>query len=91
MCLQLVFKSVDNHRCPSQLQSYMNFRLELCGRSLRDTREIHLPKVKSATGQSTFNNLPKELRDKDLNLRTSKQKTFQYLLEQDRIQHKGSM
>ena len=96
MRLQLVFKIVDNHRCPSQLQSYMNFRLELCGRSLRDTREIHLPKVKSATGQSTFNlttfnNLPKELRDKDLNLRTSKQKTFQYLLEQDRIQHKGSM
>jgi len=32
----------------------MNFRSELCGRSLTDTGEIHLPKVKSAMGQSTF-------------------------------------
>ena len=47
-------------------------------------------------GQSTFkfaagkerNNLPKELQAKDLNLRTRKSKTFHYLLEQDRIQHK---
>ena len=33
-----------------QLQSYMNFRSELCG----GTQEIRLPKVKSAIGQSTF-------------------------------------
>ena len=37
-----------------QLQSFMNVRSELCGRSLRDIREIHLPKVGSAMGQSTF-------------------------------------
>ena len=54
MRLQLVFKIANNHCCPMQLQSYMNFRSELCGRSLRDTREIHLPKVKSAMDQSTF-------------------------------------
>ena len=61
----------------------MNFRSELCGRFPRDTREIHLPKVKSAMGQSTFkftaekewNTLPRELRAKDLNLRTFKSKT----------------
>ena len=73
-----VFKIVNNRCCPTQLQSNMNFGSDLCGRSLSDTREIHLPKVTSATGQSTFkfaagkewNNLPKELRAKDLNLRT---------------------
>ena len=54
MRLQLVFKIGNNHRCPTQLQSDMNFRSDLCGRSLRDNREIHQPKVKSATGQSTF-------------------------------------
>ena len=96
MRLQLVFKIVNNYRCHTQLQSYVNFRYELCGRSLRDTRETHLPKVKSAMGQSTFKfaagkeriNLPKELQAKDLNLRTRKSKTFHYLLEQDRIQLK---
>ena len=50
MRLQPVFKIVNNHDCPMQLQSYMNFRSELCG----GTQEIHLPKVKSAIGQSTF-------------------------------------
>ena len=72
MRLQLVFEIVNNHRYPTQLQSYMNFRSELCGRSLRDSREIRLPDLKSAMGQSTFkfaagkewNNLPKELRAK---------------------------
>ena len=46
-------------------------------------------------GQSTFklaagkewNNLPKKLRAKDLNLRNFKSKTFKYLLEQDRVQY----
>ena len=97
MRLQLVFKIFTNHRCPTQLQSYMNFRSELYGRSLRDTREIHLPEVKSAMGESTFksaagkewNNLPKELQTKDL--RTFKSETFLYLSEQDKILHKCSI
>jgi len=74
MRLQLVFEIVNNHRCPTQLQSDMNFRSELCGRSLRDSREIRLPNLKSAMGQSTFKfaagkewkNLPKEFRAKDI-------------------------
>ena len=63
----------------------------------RDTREIHLPEVKSAMGESTFksaagkewNNLPKELQTKDL--RTFKSETFQYLSEQDKILPKCSI
>ena len=38
-----------------------------------------------------WDNLPKELRAKDSNLRILQSKTFQYLLEQDRIQHKCSI
>ena len=84
-----VFKIVNNRRCPTQLQSNMNFGSpNLCGRSLSDTRGIHLSKVTSATGQSTvkfaagkeWNNLPKELRAKDLNLRTFEYKIFKFLL-----------
>ena len=54
MRLQLVYKIVNNYLCPLRLQSYMILRSEHCGRTLRDSREIHLPKVKSAMGQSTF-------------------------------------
>ena len=47
----------------------MTLRSECHCRSLRDRREIHLPKVKSTVGQSTFkftgakdwNELPNEL------------------------------
>ena len=93
MRLQLLFKIFNNHRYPTQLLSYIKFQIR--GRSSRDTREIHLPKVKSAMGQSAFKfsagkewkNLPKELRAKDLNLRNFKSKTFKYLLEQDRVQY----
>ena len=52
--LQLVFKTVNNQLCPTQLHNYMTLRSECHGRTLRDRQEIRLPKVKSTIGQSTF-------------------------------------
>jgi len=54
------------------------FKSELRGKTLRDGSEIHLPKTKSAMGQSTFkyaagkewNNPAKELHVTDLSLNT---------------------
>ena len=74
----------------------MTLRSECCGRTLRDRREIHLPKVKSTIGQSTFKStgakdwkeLPNELRADGLTLGSFQRKTFKYLQEQDKIQHK---
>ena len=63
---------------------------------VRDRREIHLPKVKSTIGQSTFiftgakdwNELPNELRVDGLTLGSFKRKTFKYLQEQDKTHPK---
>ena len=79
-----------------QLHNYMTLRSECHSRTLRDRREIHLPKVKSTIGQSTFkftgakdwNELPHELRIDGLTLGSFKRKTFKYLQEQDKTQHK---
>ena len=76
MRLQLVFKILNNQLCPTQLHNYMTLRSECRGRILRDRREIHLPRVKSTIGQSTFkftevedwNELPNELRVDGLTL-----------------------
>ena len=54
MRLQLVFRIFNNQRCPKQLHNDMTLRSECRGRTLRDRPEIHLPKVKSSIGQSTF-------------------------------------
>ena len=86
MCLQLVFKIVNNQLCPTQLHNYMTLRSEYLGRSLRDRREIHLPKVKSTVVQSTFkftgakdwNELLNELPVDGLTLGSFKRKTFKY-------------
>ena len=53
--LQLVYKIVIDYRCPRQLQGYFAFGSELRGKaSLRDSRELHLPRYKTAVNQSTF-------------------------------------
>ena len=96
MRLQLVFKILNNQLCPTQLHNYMTLRSECRGRILRERREIHLPRVKSTIGQSTFkftgvedwNELPNELRVDGLTLGSFKRKTFKYLREQDKTNHK---
>ena len=76
LCLQLVYKIVNDYHCPRQLKT------------LRDSGELHLPRYKTAMGQSTFeyaaakewNDLPRELRAcKTLGL--CKIKTFKFLIE----------
>ena len=63
-------------------------------RLIRDSGELHLPRYKTAMGQSTFeyaaakewNDLPKELRAcKTLGL--FKLRTFKFLIELDKTQH----
>ena len=68
--LQLVYKIVNDYHCPRQLQGYFSLRSEIRRKTLRDSGELHLPRYKTAMGQSTFeyaaakewNDLPKELR-----------------------------
>ena len=63
-------------------------------KALRDSRELYLPRYKTAMGQSTFeyaaakkwNDLPKELRACET-LRIFKIKTFKLLIESDKTQH----
>ena len=77
----------------------MTLRSECHGGTLRDRREIHLPKVKSPIGQSTFkftgakdwNELPNELRVDVLTLGSFKIETFKYLQEQDKTQLKCTL
>ena len=65
--LQLVYKIVHDYHCPRQLQGYFALRSELRRKALRDSRELHLPRYKTAMGQSIFeyaaakewNDLPK--------------------------------
>ena len=44
--LQLVYKIVNDYHCLGQLQGYFVLR--------SDGRELHLPRYKTAMGQSTF-------------------------------------
>ena len=96
--LQLVYKIVNDYHCPRQLQGYFALRSELRRKALRDSRELHLPRYKTAMGQSTFeyaaakewNDLPKELHACET-LRILKIKTFKLLTESDKAQHKCSV
>ena len=54
MRLQLVYRIVNDYNCPRQLQGYLVLRSDLRGKVLRDNRELHLPRTKTAMGQSTF-------------------------------------
>ena len=71
---------------------YFSLRSEIRGKTLRDGGELHLPRYKTAMGQSTFeyaaakewNDLPKELRAcKTLGLF----KILKFLIELDKTQH----
>ena len=96
--LQLVYKIVNDYHCPRQLQGYFALRSELRRKALRDGRELHLPRYKTAMGQSTFeyaaakerNGLPKTIRACEM-LRCFKVKTFKFLIESDKTQHMCSV
>ena len=93
--LQLVYKIVHDYHCPRQLQGYFALRSQLRRKVLRDSRELHLSRYKTAMGQSTFeyaaakewNDLPKELCVCET-LRIVKVKTFKLLVESDEAKHK---
>jgi hypothetical protein len=92
---QLIFKIVNNFRCPEPLVSYLPSRSSIHGKHFRDNTLLHLPKAKSATGQSTFqfsaardwSSLPKELREIN-SLNTFKSAIFRYLLNLDVVNHR---
>ena len=50
MHLQLVYRIVNDYNCPRQLQGYLVLRSDLRGKVLRDNRELHLPRTKTAMG-----------------------------------------
>ena len=93
--LQLVYKIVHDYHCPRQLQGYFALRSQLRRKALRDSRELHLSRYKTAMGQSTFeyaaakewNDLLNKLRACET-LRIFKIKTFKLLIESDEAQHK---
>ena len=57
--------------CPDQLVGYLIFRSHMLNRTLRDKSLLHLPKVKTQEGKTTFqcsaaadwNSFPKYIRD----------------------------
>ena len=93
--LQLIYKIVHDYHCPRQLQGYFALRSELRRKALRDSKELHLPRYKTAMGQSIFeyaaakewNDLPKELCVCET-LRSFKIKTLKLLVESHEAQHK---
>ena len=54
MRLQLVYGIVNDYNCPRQRQGYFLLRSDLHGKVLRENRELHLPRTKTAMGQSAF-------------------------------------
>ena len=91
-------KIVNDYHCPRQLQGYFALRLELHRKALREGRERHLPRYKTAMGQSTFeyaaakewNDLPKTMHACET-LRCFKVKTFKFFIELDKTQHMCSV
>ena len=67
----LVFKILNNMDCPRQLQDKLIKRSAVHTRTLRDSSILNIPRVKSATGEKTFqfsaardwNSLPREIRE----------------------------
>ena len=87
MRLRLVYRIVNDYNCPRQLQGYFVLRSDLCSKVLRDNRELHLPRTKSAMGQSTFmyaaakewNDLPTDHRNCS-SLKIFKTKLFKFVI-----------
>ena len=91
---QLSYRTVNNVMCPEQLVSYLPSRSSMHGRQIRDNSQLHLPKTKSAMGQSTFqysaardwNSLPKHIRELET-LPSFKVAVFKYLSNLDITSH----
>ena len=91
----LVFKIVHRLQCPEQLTDYLQLRSSLHSRSLRDNTLLHLLKVKTSIGQSTFqysaaadwNSLPRSIRE-ITSLARFKSKLYNYLHNLDHATHR---
>ena len=101
MCLQLVCRIMNDHNCPRQLQGvdhYLVLRSNLCDKVLRDNRELHLPRTKTAMGQSIFmyaaakewNDLPTDHQNCS-SLKIFKTKLFKFFTDLDKTDHKCSV
>ena len=94
----LVFKIVHRLQCPEQLTDYLQLRSSLHSRSLRDNTLLHLLKVKTSIGQSTFqysaaadwNSLPRSIREITSLASGFKSKLYNYLRDLDRAAHRCS-
>ena len=81
-----------------QLEGYLVLRSNLRGKVLRDNRELHLPRTKTAMGQSTFmyaaakewNDLPTDHRNCS-SLKIFKIKLFKFFIDLDKTDHKCSV
>ena len=103
MRLQLVYRivnTVNDYSCLRQLQGSLVLRSDLRGKVLRDNREIqlHLPRTKTAMGQSTFmyaatkesNDLPTD-HGNCSSLNFFKTKLFKFFTDLDKTDHKCSV
>ena len=98
MRLQLVYRIVNDYNYPRQLQGYLILRSDLRSRVLRDNRELHLLRTKTAIGQSAFmyaaakewNDLPTDHRSCS-SLKIFKTKLFNFFMDLDKNDHKCSV
>lgn len=94
----LSFKIVHNISCPDQLVDYLIFRSRMHDRNLRDKTLLHLPKVKTKSGQTTFqysaaadwNSFPKYIRDVT-SLKRFKIELYSYFRDLDVKSHRCSL
>ena len=87
MRLQLVYRIVNDYNCPRQLQGYLVLRSDLRGKVLRDNRELHLPRTKTAM---EWNDLPTDHRNCS-SRKIFKAKLFKFFIDLDKTDHKCSV
>ena len=98
MRLQLVYRIVNDYNRPRQLQGYLVLRSDLHGTVLRDNKELHLPRTKTAMGQSTFiyaaakewNDLPTD-HQKCSSLKVLRLTFLNFFTDLDKTDHKCSI
>ena len=89
-----IFKILYKQDCSEKLYDIFKFRSCMRGRDLRDNSLLHLPAVKTSTGQSTFqyagtrdwNSLPRDIRDTS-DFKSFKNVLFKYLQSTDVDSH----
>ena len=96
MRLQSVYRIVNVYNCPRQLQGYHVLRSDLRGKVLRDNRELHLPRTKTAMGQFMYaaakewNELQTDHRNCS-SRKIFKTKLFDFFTDLDKTDHKCSV